>query len=140
MGYYSQVTIQIQDKGYEMLKKSMDEYNEGFGGFFIPDRIFRRDRDCGTDYIIQWDSIQWCPDYNDILSVESVLDKLKSMTTKGEAPDGYRFCKIRIGEEVNDIHIDFNDWSYREDGIYWQTSVPIPNGFEACQQQGELNV
>lgn len=129
MGYYSQVTIQVQEKGYEMLKKSMDEYNEGFGGYFIPDCTFRRNRKSGTEYVIQWNSIQWNSDFNDVMSVESVLDKLKSMAVKFEAPDGYKFCKIRIGEEVNDIEIYFNDWSYREDGISWQSSVPIPNGF-----------
>lgn len=124
MAMRSAVTIQIQEKGYEMIRKAMADYSRINHWNFEPDRIYRN----GDDYILQWDSIRWYSDYDDVFVIKNVLNELKGKKdSSGSVIDGYKFGLMEVSED-NQSDVDSNDSTYPQ--IYVEAYVPIPDGFE----------
>lgn len=109
MGYRSEVSIQLENKAFDMVMESIKKYNseQGDGYEFQPDKILKKD----DEYIIQWDWVKWYSDYGDVKSVEDVLTELDKYKGSAEI-DGYRYNFWRVGEETGDTENRSNDVCY----------------------------
>ena len=93
MGYRSDVKILCEPKAYQMIKDSMEEYNKTQDSYkFEPHELEQK----GKFTLLSWYSVKWYFNYEDVQSVESVLDKLKEEYSDTE---GYGFKKIEVGED-----------------------------------------
>lgn len=109
MGYRSKVSIQLENKAFDMVMESIKKYNseQADGYEFYPDTVLKKD----DEYIIQWNRIKWYSDYGDVKSVESVLTELDKYSESAEI-DGFRYDFLRIEEGSCDIETRSNDVCY----------------------------
>jgi hypothetical protein len=102
MGYRSDVKILCEPKAYQMIKDSMDEYNKTQDLYkFKPHEIQQKD----NFTLLSWYDVKWYYDYEDVQSVESVLDKLRDEYSDTE---GYGFKKIEVGEDGETVEMANN--------------------------------
>lgn len=102
MGYRSDVKILCEPKAYQMIKDSMDEYNKTQDFYeFKPHELQQK----GDLTLMSWYSVKWYYNYEDVHSVESVLNKLSKEFSDTE---GYGFKKIEVGEDGATVEMTNN--------------------------------
>lgn len=130
MGYYSQVTIQLEKNAFDMVMNSIEEFNRLYLSTdkykFGPDCIFGKDNEC----VLQWNSIKWCDWYDDIKSVTKVLEELDKIPD--DRLDGHRYEFLRVGESEGDIEHFANDNGYGS--CYVETQIHIDDRFSLIDE------
>lgn len=101
MGYISNVKILCEEKAYQMIKESMEKYNRKNNDNFVPDCIEKK----GDLTLLSFYDLKWYHNYEDIKSVEDVLNTL---IRDYDEKDGYGFKKIEIGED-NATTLSYNN-------------------------------
>ena len=125
MGYRSNVSIIMEEKIYNEVKANMNAFTYENGEHMSAHCTkVRTASDGSKEYLLEWHDVKWYRSYEDVSSVEDVLDKYRD-----EEIDGYRFKKIEVGED-NQTEKVTNDWDWSCD-FYPITTIEIPSGFEA---------
>lgn len=102
MGYRSDVKILCEQKAYQMIKNSIEEYNKTQDLYeFKPYELQQK----GNFTLMSWYNVKWYYDYEDVYSVESVLTKLINEFSDTE---GYGFKKIEVGEDGETVEMSNN--------------------------------
>ena len=102
MGYRSDVKILCEPKAYQMIKASMEEYNKTQDLYeFRPHELEQK----GNLTLMTWYDVKWYYNYEDVGSVENVLDKLRNEYSDTE---GYGFKKIEVGEDGETVEMTNN--------------------------------
>lgn len=102
MAYRSDVRIVVSNKGYQELKKYVNEH--------LPEDMKKYNLLQNTDVekitdnqvYLGWDSIKWY-EYADFKEVDTIMAGLKYL----DAND-YSYCYARIGEQVDDYEEKYN--------------------------------
>lgn len=97
MGYRSDVTILVQPKAYELIMKSIKDFNKTVDWSFTPNSTKKGNSSyIGDFYVLNWNCVKWYSEYKDVQSVEQVLD---SLMTDHQEEEGYGFKQLIIGED-----------------------------------------
>lgn len=97
MGFYSDVTILAQPKAYKMIMDSIKEYNKASRYEFKPTSIRRGNlKSLGEFFVLNWNWLKWYPEYDDVKSVESVLELLRS---EHDEEMGYGYKQEIVNED-----------------------------------------
>lgn len=124
MGYRSDVTIEMESKAYALMRGALLGLKEKFGENWAVPEITRDD----DTYYLKWEGVKWYTDcgFPDVDAVEGVLRELRE---KHMEEDGYSYCKMRIGEEYDDIEVEKNNTDYYP-CIYVERSIEGTGGEE----------
>ena len=94
MGYRSDVSIMCTKKVWDLLNDSMANYNEKNEEYspFKPHSI----KTDGENYLLQWFDVKWYSNFEDVQSVEKVLNKVGD---EHDDDEDYAYKQILIGED-----------------------------------------
>lgn len=114
MGFYSDVTILAQPKAYEMIMDSINEYNKTSDYEFKPSSIKKGNTKLlGEFFVLNWDWLKWYPVYEDVKSVERVLELLRR---EHDEEMGYGYKQAIVNEdnstEENTNMLDLDSYLY----------------------------
>lgn len=116
MGYRSEVAIKCEEKAFELFKSVFAKEEL----YIKPDNIYKDE----NDYILYWDWVKWCDDYEGVKEITNVMCDLDD---HGNEDGGYGYKFIRLGEDDNDVETSSNDWSIE---LWMIRKIDIPDGLE----------
>ena len=97
MGFYSKVTIMAQPKAYEIIMDSIKEFNKTSSWTMNPSSTKKGNiESIGEFYILHWGWTKWYLCFEDVQSVESVLEKLR---LDHDEEEGFGYKKVILNED-----------------------------------------
>ena len=100
MSYYSNVAIICKKEAYSLFMSKLSAINK------TPDRILQNEE---GEFALVWDQVEWFRWKNEEL-VKAVENAIKALNQEDiEEKPGCGYSLIRIGEDISDVEIEYND-------------------------------